>query len=78
MDELLTDQGGLNIAEVRFLMAGATQVILTKPNPSGENGWLSNKSWLAILEMSSKFSSFTGFDNDFEKYLPKWEAIYNS
>jgi hypothetical protein len=31
-----------------------------------------------MLEMSSKFKSFHGFDSDFEKYLTKWEAIYNS
>ena len=78
MDEIQQDQGGLNFAEIRFLMAGATQVELTKPNPTGENGWLSNKSWLSMLEMSSKFKSFTGFDSDFEKYLSKWEQIYNS
>ena len=78
MDEVLQEQGGLNFAEVRFLMAGATQVELTKPNPTGDNGWLSNKAWLAMLEMSSKFKSFNGFDSDFEKYLTKWEAIYNS
>lgn len=78
MDEVLQDQGGLNFAEVRFLMAGATQVELTKPNPTGDNGWLSNKAWLAMLEMSSKFKSFAGFDDDCVKYITQWEKIYNS
>jgi dynein heavy chain len=63
MDENLLAEGGLNIAELRFLMAGSTQVDLTKPNPAGDGGWLSDKSWLTILEMSAKFESFKGFDD---------------
>lgn len=31
-----------------------------------------------MLEMSTKFKSFNGFDSDFEKYITKWEVIYNS
>jgi hypothetical protein len=63
MDENLLAEGGLNFAELRFLMAGATQVEMTKPNPTGENGWLSDKAWLSIMEMSTKFESFKGFDD---------------
>lgn len=51
---------------------------MTKPNPTGEGGWLTDKSWLNILEMTSKFQSFEGFDDDFVKNLSTWEAIYNS
>lgn len=74
MDELLleTPQGGLNLAELRFLMAGATQVDMTKPNPTGEGGWLSDKAWLSIMEMTTKFPNFKGFDDDFIKHLDKW------
>lgn len=78
MDENMKEEGGLPISEVRFFMAGATQVDLTKPNPSGENGWLPNKAWLAFLEMSGKFEIFKGFDDDFAKELATWETIYNS
>lgn len=79
MDEnLLATEGGLNLAELRFLMAGATQVDMTKPNPTGEDGWLTDKAWLTILEMSSKFDSFKGFDDDFAKDCSQWEKIYNS
>jgi len=79
MDEnLLQTEGGLNIAELRFLMAGATQVEMTKPNPTGSDGWLTNKAWLTILEMSHKFESFKGFDDDFVSNLSVWEKIYNS
>ena len=59
-------------------MAGATQVDMTKPNPTGEGGWLTDKAWLTILEMSSKFESFKGFDDDFIDNLATWEKIYNS
>jgi len=51
---------------------------MTKPNPAGENGWLTNKSWLAYLEMSVKFPRFAGFDDDFIKNIDRWEKIYNS
>ena len=77
MDENLLEEGGLNIAELRFLMAGATQVEMTKPNPTGEGGWLLDKSWLTILEMSSRFESFKGFDDQFIANLSHWEKIYN-
>lgn len=65
MDEVQKDTGGLDFASVRFLMAGATQVEMTKPNPTGEGGWLTNKSWLSFLEMSVKFKQFKGFDDSF-------------
>lgn len=51
---------------------------MTKPNPTGEGGWLLDKSWLAMLEMSSRFAVFKGFDDDFVLNLDKWEEIYNN
>jgi len=79
MDEnLLATEGGLNNTELRFLMAGATQVEMTKPNPAGEGGWLTNGAWLTILEMSTKFESFKNFDDEFIANLSTWEKIYNS
>ena len=79
MDEnLLQTEGGLNMAELRFLMAGSTQVDVTKPNPTGDGGWLSDKAWLTILEMSTKFPAFTGLDDHFIKNIKAWEDIYNS
>mgnify|MGYP000898489001 CR=1 FL=1 len=38
--------------EVRFMLAGATQVECDRPNPTGNEGWLSDKSWASILELS--------------------------
>lgn len=72
------EDGGLNFKELRFFLAGATQVELTKPNPTGENGWLTDTAWLSILEMSSKFETYKGLDDSFIKDVKKWEKIYNS
>lgn len=74
----MKEEGGLPIAEVRFFMAGATQVEMTKPNPTGENGWLLDKAWLAFLEMSSRFEVFKGFDDEMAANIDKWEEIYNN
>jgi dynein heavy chain len=78
MDELMMAEGGINQAELRFFLAGATQVELTKPNPTGDGGWLTDKSWLSILEMSSKFETFKGLDESFIKDSKAWEKIYAS
>jgi len=51
---------------------------MERPNPTGDNGWLSDKSWASILEMSRNLPAFNGFDKDFEKNITDWERIYNS
>lgn len=76
--KIMEEQGVLDTAEARFLMTGATSVDMERPNPSGENGWLSDKAWVSILELSRSIPAFHGFDKDFEKYLSDWERIYNS
>jgi hypothetical protein len=75
MDEF----GSLDVLEIRFLMTGATAIDFDRPNPAGSNGWLSDKAWASILELSRVLpAGFSGFDKDFEKYLPDWERVYNS
>ena len=59
-------------------MTGATSIDFERPNPTGNNGWLSNKAWASILEVSRVLKSFKGFDTDFEKFVNDWEKIYNS
>lgn len=79
MDEVQEAQGGLNISEVRFLMTGGTSVVMDRPNPvSDGSGWLSNKTWCGIMEMSKKLSKFEGFDLDFETHIDAWAKIYDS
>ena len=41
--------GVLEPAEVRFLMTGGTRVEMLRPNPTGEDGWMSDKMWASIL-----------------------------
>ncbi len=74
MDEL----GTLDPIEARFLMTGATSIDMERPNPSGGSGWLSDKAWASILQLSRELPAFNGFDKDFEKYIQDWERIYNS
>lgn len=75
-EELLP--AGLPKDIVRFLMAGSTQVDANKPNPTGETGWLTQKSWLTILEMSTKFPTFKGLDDSFINNVDEWKAVYAS
>jgi hypothetical protein len=39
----------LDPKEIRFLMTGGTKVDMPKPNPTGEEGWVSDKMWASIL-----------------------------
>ena len=79
MDEKMLEQGGLNYAELRFLMAGSTKVDSNDPNPTGDNGWLSEKNWCAIEEMSELFpKTFPNLSKSFAKDIKKWQKIYDS
>jgi len=77
MDERCLPEG-YSKAEVRFLMAGSTQVDVTKPNPVPDDGWLSEKSWLTVLEMSSKYECFKGLDDHFTANIDAWKEIYDA
>lgn len=59
-------------------MTGATSIDFDRPNPAGDNGWLTDKAWASILELSRVLPAFKGFDVDFEAHLAHWEKIYNS
>ena len=76
--KIMEEQCVLDTIEARFLMTGATSIDMERPNPTGENGWLSDKSWASILQLGRELPSFAGFDKDFEKYVADWERIYNS
>jgi dynein heavy chain len=44
--KIMQEQGVYDSAEARFLMTGGNAVDSgDRPNPSGENGWLSSKQW---------------------------------
>lgn len=69
--------GNLNQKEVRFLMTGGTSVDLKRPNPTGEGGWMTDKTWASILQISEEFPEFKSLDENFEKHASEWERIYN-
>jgi dynein heavy chain len=76
--KIMEEKGELDVTEARFLMTGGTTIDLARPNPTGDNGWLGDKAWAAILEMGRVLPAFQGFDTDFEKYIHDWERVYNS
>lgn len=59
-------------------MTGGTSVDMPKPNPTGEGGWMTDKIWASILQISGEFEAFKGLDENIEKNLAHWEKIYNS
>lgn len=78
MDEIHEkEHGGVNTNELRFMMAGSTKVQSTNPNPTGGDGWLSDKNWCAIEEMSELFPKyFGGFDKSFAENIKEWQKLY--
>lgn len=50
-------------------MTGATSIEFDRPNPTGDNGWLSDKAWASILELSRVLPAFKGFDRDMETHI---------
>ena len=59
-------------------MTGSTAIDFERPNPTGDNGWLTDKAWASILELGRVIQAFKGFDKDFETHIHDWEKIYNS
>lgn len=47
--KIMDEQENLDHAEARFIMMGGTRVDLRTPNPTGEGGWLTDKTWASIL-----------------------------
>ena len=75
--KIMDEQGELDQREVRFMMTGGTSVDLKRPNPTGEGGWMSDKIWASILQVSEEFEVFKGLDESIELYLDDWEKVYN-
>lgn len=72
---IMKEKGELDASEARFLMAGPARADVTKPNPTGEAGFLSDKQWASIEELSDTIAAFKGFDTDFQAALPEWGKI---
>lgn len=59
-------------------MTGGTSIDMEKPNPTGEQGWITNKMWASILQVSREFEAFKGLDDNVIEHLGEWERVYNS
>jgi len=64
-----------NSSEMRTLMIGGQSIISPKENPG--KGWLSDKSWAQICEISIIGSAFEGFDDDFVIRIEQWKDWYD-
>lgn len=64
--KIMEENNELDITEARYLLTGGTSVDCERPNPTGDNGWLTDKAWASILELSRVLPGFYGFDKDFE------------
>lgn len=56
--KIMEEKGELDPIEARYLMTGATSIDFDRPNPTGNDGWLSNKAWASIIEMSKLLPEF--------------------
>jgi dynein heavy chain len=47
--KIMDEYNLLDHREVRFIMTGGTRVEMSRPNPTGANGWMTDKTWASIL-----------------------------
>jgi hypothetical protein len=52
--------------EIRFLCFGGTKIESDEPNPVGEGGWLTNKMWCVIEEVTADLEEFHGWSEEFK------------
>lgn len=73
------EPGRLNKEEVNFIMMGITKVAddVEVPNPTGDGGWLTEKSWAGFNQLNEQFEVFKGIDDNVIQNTEKWERIYN-
>lgn len=58
-----TQPVALDHKEVNFLLMGVTKVKFDDPNPTGEGGWMTDKTWAGFLQLSEEFECFKGLDD---------------
>nr|AML30859.1 axonemal inner arm dynein heavy chain 3 [Marsilea vestita] len=73
--KILQELKAINSAEWRFLLAGATSSTMTSPNPASD--WLTNKSWVEILNLC-KLEKFKGFEQHFILNIAHYKRIFDS
>jgi hypothetical protein len=50
-------------------LIGITKVETSRPNPTGEGGWMTDKTWAGICQLSEDYERFKGIDENVEKNL---------
>jgi dynein heavy chain len=71
-------KGKVDPDEWYFLLTGGAIVGENPhPNPTGKDGWLSQKQWGEFCRVS-ELAAFSGLREDFPKVLAKWKEIYDS
>ncbi|KAK3252700.1 hypothetical protein CYMTET_38016 [Cymbomonas tetramitiformis] len=73
--KVLEQDGKIDMEEWRFLLAGGTSTLISLPNPAPS--WLTEKSWLEILNME-RLSNFGNFAGDFAKDIEFYKRIFDS
>ena len=69
--------GNLDPKEVFFIMMGITKVDVDVPNPTGEGGWMTEKTWAGFNQLATEFDVFKGIDDSVMTKTEDWERIYN-
>jgi len=71
--KIAVSEGKNTPEEIHFLAAGPSMFEDTLPNHIG--GWLTDKSWKGLCELSMKFPNFTGIDKDIISDIDSWRTI---
>jgi dynein heavy chain len=74
--KVLTIMNFTNLAELRTFMIGGTA--LTSPKENAGKGWLSDKAWAQVCEISIPGSAFEGLDDDFAARADQWKDWYDN
>lgn len=69
--------GNLDQKEVRFLLVGITKVETDIPNPSGDGGWMTDKTWAGMNQLGDEYECFKGLSDNIVKNIDEWKRIYN-
>jgi dynein heavy chain len=56
---------------------GITKVKSEEPNPTGEGGWMTDKTWCGFQQMSEDFETFKSIADNVQQNTEEWEKIYN-
>ena len=74
--KILQNEGQIDPVEWRFLLAGAMSTETSMPNPASE--WLTEESWVEILNLSNQCKNFDGFAQDFAMNIDLYKNLFEA